>query len=72
MNSPMVIYRSEGGQVDAECEARSEELGAAEEHGNSEEQHHLELAAAIVAWGEEREVTNALPWNSLICLITTW
>ena len=53
--------QSEGGQVDAECEVRSEELGAAEEHGNPEEQHHLELAAAIVAWGEEREVTNALP-----------
>ena len=44
--------QSEGGQVDAECEARSEELGAAEEHGNPEEQNHLELAAAIVAWGE--------------------
>ena len=23
-------------------------------------------------WGEEREVSKALPWNSLTCLSTSW
>ena len=44
-------------------EVRCDELGATEEHGDPEEQNHLELPEAIVAHhlGRARVVTKAWP-----------
>ena len=58
-------------------EVRRDELGAAEEHGDPEEQHHLQLPAAIVAHylGGGQGVTvmvMALPKKTLTRLSTSW
>ena len=61
-------------------EVRCDELGAAEEHGDPEEQHHLQLPAAIVAHylGEGERVKGvmvmvmALPLDTLTRLSTSW
>ena len=55
-------------------EVRRDELGATEEHGDPEEQHHLQLPAAIVAHylGRARVMVMALPLNTLTRLSTSW
>ena len=55
-------------------EVRRDELGAAEEHGDPEEQHHLQLPAAIVAHylGRTRATVMDLFLNTLTRLSTSW
>ena len=51
-----------------------DELGAAEEHGDPEEQNHLQLPAAIVAHylGRTRATVMDLFLNTLTRLSTSW
>ena len=53
-------------------EVRGDELGAAEEHGDPEEQHHLQLPAAIVAHYLGRVMVMSLPLNTLTSVSTSW
>ena len=55
-------------------EVRRDELGAAEEHGDPEEQNHLQLPAAIVAHylGRTRATVMDLFLNTLTRLSTSW
>ena len=49
-----------------------DELGAAEEHGDPEEQHNLQLPAAIVAHYLGRVMVMSLPLNTLTSVSTSW
>ena len=57
-------------------EVRRDELGAAEEHGDPEEQNHLQLPAAIVAHYLGRVMVTvmvmSLPLNTLTSVSTSW
>ena len=57
-------------------EVRGDELGAAEEHGDPEEQHHLQLPAVIVAHYLGRVMVTvmvmSLPLNTLTSVSTSW
>ena len=55
-------------------EVRRDELGATEEHGDPEEQNHLQLPAAIVAHylGRTRATVMDLFLNTLTRLSTSW